>query len=63
MYSDALTLIGNLLRELKKLDDKNTLMEVQLLESRVFHALRNMPKSRVRFLGKSDASDELTLDN
>lgn len=46
MYSDALALIGTLLRELKRLDDKNALMEVQLLESRVYHALRNLPKSR-----------------
>ncbi len=46
MYSDALTLIGSLLKELKRLDDKNALMEVQLLESRVYHALRNLPKSR-----------------
>lgn len=47
MYSDALALIATLLRELKRLDDKNALMEVQLLESRVYHALRNLPKSRV----------------
>ncbi len=47
MYTDALALIATLLRELKRLDDKNSLMEVQLLESRVYHALRNLPKSRV----------------
>ncbi|KAJ1552818.1 26S proteasome regulatory subunit rpn6 [Cladochytrium tenue] len=34
MYSDSLALIGSLLKELKRLDDKNVLMEVQLLESR-----------------------------
>jgi 26S proteasome regulatory subunit N6 len=47
MYSEAISLIGTLLRDLKKLDDKNALMEVQLLESRVYYALRNMPKSKV----------------
>jgi len=52
MYTDALALIAVLLKELKRLDDKNTLMEVQLLESRVFHALRNLAKSRV-FIYKS----------
>ncbi|KAJ3336991.1 26S proteasome regulatory subunit rpn6 [Gonapodya sp. JEL0774] len=46
LYSDALSLIAALLKELKRLDDKNVLMEVQLLESRVYHALRNIPKSR-----------------
>ncbi|KAJ3293555.1 26S proteasome regulatory subunit rpn6 [Borealophlyctis nickersoniae] len=45
-YQDALALISSLLRELKRLDDKNVLMEVQLLESRTYQALRNLPKSR-----------------
>ena len=37
---------AELLRELKKLDDKVMLVEVQLLESKVYHALGNLPKSR-----------------
>ncbi|KXT15304.1 hypothetical protein AC579_2805 [Pseudocercospora musae] len=45
-YYDALTLINNLLKELKRLDDKLVLVEVQLLESRVYHALGNVPKGR-----------------
>ena len=46
MYSEALQLGGTLLKELKKLDDKNLLVEVQLLESKTYHALSNLPKAR-----------------
>ncbi|KAL2866726.1 uncharacterized protein BJX67DRAFT_372417 [Aspergillus lucknowensis] len=45
-YYDALSLINSLLRELKRLDDKLMLVEVQLLESRVYHALGNQAKAR-----------------
>lgn len=45
-YYDALTLINGLLKELKRMDDKLTLVEVQLLESKVYHALTNQPKAR-----------------
>ncbi|XP_055372496.1 26S proteasome non-ATPase regulatory subunit 11 [Condylostylus longicornis] len=46
MYTEALQLGSQLLRELKKLDDRNLLVEVQLLESKTYHALSNLPKAR-----------------
>ena len=45
-YYEALGLINSLLKELKRLDDKLVLVEVQLLESKVYHALGNIAKGR-----------------
>lgn len=45
-YQQALTIITELLREYKKLDDKSSLIEVQLLELKLYHQLRNIPKSK-----------------
>lgn len=45
-YYDAIGLINPLLKELKKLDDKLALVEVQLLESRTYHALGNNAKAQ-----------------
>lgn len=36
---------SQLLQELKKMDDKALLVEVQLLESKTYHALSNLPKA------------------
>ena len=45
-YSAAIKLIAPLLKELKKLDDKALLVEVQLLESKAFHSLSNVAKAK-----------------
>jgi 26S proteasome regulatory subunit N6 len=45
-FQKALHLGGQLLKELKKVDDKNLLVEVQLLESKTYHALGNLPRAR-----------------
>ena len=45
-YNEALALSSQLLKELKKLDDKQLLVEVQLLESKTYFALSNIQKAR-----------------
>ncbi|XP_029294127.1 26S proteasome non-ATPase regulatory subunit 11A [Cottoperca gobio] len=45
-YQEALHLGTQLLQELKKMDDKALLVEVQLQESKTYHALSNLPKAR-----------------
>lgn len=45
-YQDALTILNKLLYELKRKDDKQLIVESQLVESKVYHALENLPKAK-----------------
>jgi 26S proteasome regulatory subunit N6 len=45
-YVPSLELCDKLLQELKKLDDKQLLLETHLLESQIYYALRNPSKSK-----------------
>lgn len=46
LHKEGLQIITGLLSEYKKLDDKSLLVEVQLVELQIYHALRNIPKSK-----------------
>ena len=47
---EALELMDSLLKELKKLDDKQMLTESHLTEARIYHSLQNIPKCILQFL-------------
>lgn len=46
LYGESLALVSQLQRDLKKMDDKLTLVEVHLLECRIYFQLRNGPKAK-----------------
>jgi 26S proteasome regulatory subunit N6 len=45
-YQDAIQILNKLTYELKKKEDKQLLVESQLVESKVYHALENIPKAK-----------------